>query len=143
MPIIGVASASASPEGLRSEGSIDVSSDIAGVASVAALARVLRSEGSVDALSGIAGVASVAALARVPRSEGSVDIMLVLVLDAESPASKTWPPLVALALDSSDRLESRSGLFELDRLVLCRFGAGSGVPLLGMSSIRMIPLLLG
>ena len=98
-------------------------------------------------LSDIAGVASVAALARVLRSEGSVDMMVVLVLDvpldAESPASKTWPPLVALALDSSDRLESRSGLFELDRLVLCRFGAGSGVPLLGMSSIRMIPLLLG
>ena len=73
--------------------------------------------------------------------------MLVLALDvpldAESPASKTWPPLVALALDSSDRLESRSGLFELDRLVLCPFGAGSGVSLLGMSSIRMIPLLLG
>ena len=86
-------------------------------------------------------------LARVPRTEGSVDLMLVLVpdvpLDAESPASKTWPPLVALALDSSDRLESRSGLFELDRLVLCRFGAGSGAPLLGMSSIRMISLLLG
>ncbi len=89
----------------------------------------------------VSGVASVAALARVPRSEGSVDMMLVLVLDvprdAESPASKTWPPLVALAL------ESRSGLFELDRLVLCRFGASSGVPLLGMSSIRMIHLLLG
>ena len=84
MPIAGVASASASPEVLRSEGSIDVSSDIAGVASVAALARILR-------------------------SEGSVDMMLVLALDvpldAESPASKTWPPLVALALDSSDRLE--------------------------------------
>ena len=74
-------------------------------------------------------------------------MMLVLVLDlpldVESPTSKTWPPLAALALDSSDRLESRSGLFELARLVLCRFGAGSGVPLLGMSSIRMIPLLLG
>ena len=39
---------------------------------VAALTRVLRSEGSVDVLSDIAGVASVAALARVLRSEGSL-----------------------------------------------------------------------
>ena len=61
----------------------------------------------------IAGVASAAALPRVLRSEGSVDIMLDraglaldVPLDAESPASETWPLLVALALDSSDRLES-------------------------------------
>ena len=49
--------------------------------------------------------------------------------------------LVAPALDTCDRLESGPGLVELDRLVLCRFGAGSGVPLLGMSSSRMTSLL--
>ena len=145
--IAGVASESALFEVSRSEGSIDVLVPIIGVASVSASPEGLQSEGSIDVSSDIAGVASVAALARVLRSEGSVDMMLVLVLDlpldVESPTSKTWPPLAALALDSSDRLESRSGLFELARLVLCRFGAGSGVPLLGMSSNRMIPLLSG
>ena len=54
---------------------------IAGVASESALFEVSRSEGSIDVSSDIAGVASVAALARVLRSEGSVDMMLVLVLD--------------------------------------------------------------
>ena len=49
--------------------------------------------------------------------------------------------LVAPALDTCDRLESGPGLVELDRLVLCRFGAGSGVPLLGKSSSRIASLL--
>jgi hypothetical protein len=47
-------------------------------------------------------------------------------------------PLVALALDSSDRRESRVGNFEVDRLVLGRFGTGSG----GTSGSSMISLLL-
>ena len=51
-------------------------------------------------------------------------------------------PLVALALDSSDRRESRAGAFEVDRLVLGRFGTGSGVLLRGTSGSSMISLLL-
>ena len=39
-------------------------------------------------------------------------------------------PLVALALDSSDRRESGAGILEDDRLILGHFGAGSGVLLL-------------
>ena len=34
-------------------------------------------------------------------------------------------PLVALALELSDRLESGTGHFEVDLLLLGRFGAGS------------------
>ena len=49
--------------------------------------------------------------------------------------------VVAPALNASDRLESGPGLVELDRLVLCRFGAGSGVPLLGKSSSTITSLL--
>ena len=49
--------------------------------------------------------------------------------------------LVAPALDTCDRLESGPGLVELDRLVLGRFGAGSGVPLLGKSSSTITSLL--
>ena len=51
-------------------------------------------------------------------------------------------PLVALAPDSSDRRESRAGAFEVDRLVLGRFGTGSGVLLRGTSCSSMISLLL-
>jgi hypothetical protein len=51
-------------------------------------------------------------------------------------------PLIALALDSSDRCESRAGIFEVDRLVLGRFGTGSGVLLRGTSDSSMISLLL-
>jgi hypothetical protein len=50
---------------------------------------------------------------------------------------------VALALDSSGRRESRAGAFGFDELRLDRFGAGSGVLLLGTSSSSMISLLLG
>jgi hypothetical protein len=51
-------------------------------------------------------------------------------------------PLVALALDSSDRFESGAGALEVDRLFRGRFGAGSGVLLLGTSGSSMISLLL-
>ncbi len=51
-------------------------------------------------------------------------------------------PLVALAPDSSDRRESRAGACEVDRLVLGRFGTGSGVLLRGTSGSSMISLLL-
>ncbi len=50
-------------------------------------------------------------------------------------------PLVALALDSSDRRESRAGNFEVDQLVLGRFSTGSGVLLRGTSCSSMISLL--
>ena len=49
--------------------------------------------------------------------------------------------LVAPALATSNRLESLPGLVELERLVLCLFGADSGVPLLGKSSSRITSLL--
>ncbi len=51
-------------------------------------------------------------------------------------------PLVALAPDSSDRPESRAGTCVVDRLVLGRFGTGSGVLLRGTSGSSMISLLL-
>ena len=51
-------------------------------------------------------------------------------------------PLVALALDSSDRRESEAGFLELDRLALGRFGTGSGVLLRGTSGSSMISLFL-
>jgi hypothetical protein len=44
--------------------------------------------------------------------------------------------------DFSDLHESRTGNFELDRLVLGRLGTGSGVLLRGTSDISMISLLL-
>jgi len=51
-------------------------------------------------------------------------------------------PLVALAPDSSDWRKSRAGTLEVDRLVLGRFGTGSGVLLRGTSDSSMISLLL-
>ena len=51
-------------------------------------------------------------------------------------------PLVALALDSSDRRESGAGVLEDDRLILGHFGAGSGVLLRGTSGSLMISLFL-
>ena len=56
-------------------------------------------------------------------------------------ACETLGLLVAPVLDTCDRLESGPGLVELARLVLCRFGAGSGVPLLGKSSSTITSLL--
>jgi hypothetical protein len=50
--------------------------------------------------------------------------------------------MVTLALNSSDRRESRAGNLEVDRLILGRFGAGSGVLLRGTSGSTMISLLL-
>ncbi len=44
--------------------------------------------------------------------------------------------------DSSDLHESRTGNFELDRLVLGHFGTDSGVLLRGTSDSSMISLLL-
>ena len=63
-------------------------------------------------------------------------------LDSVAPALEALDPLIALAPDSSDRLESGTGTFEVDRLVLGLFGAGSRVPLLRTSSSGMISLLL-
>ncbi len=67
-------------------------------------------------------------------------------LGSEVPAAEAMTPLVALALNSSDRRESRAGAFEVDRLVLGRFGTGSaswdlGVLLRGTSCSSMISLL--
>ncbi len=44
-----------------------------------------------------------------------------------------FPWTTPQALDSSDRRESRAGIFEADRLVLGRFGTGSGELLRGTS----------
>ena len=54
-------------------------------------------------------------------------------LGSEVPAAEAMTPLVALAPDSSDRCESRTGNLEVDRLVLGRLGTGSGVLLRGTS----------
>ena len=62
-------------------------------------------------------------------------------LGSEVPAAEAMTPLVALAPDSSDRRESRADAFEVDRLVLGRFGTGSGVLLRGTSCSSMISLL--
>ena len=56
------------------------------------------------------------------------------------PVAEAMTPLVALALDSSDRRESRRGNLEVYRLILGRFGAGSGVLLRGTSGSSMISL---
>ena len=61
---------------------------------------------------------------------------------SEVPVAEAMTPLVALALDSSDRRKSRAGNLEVDRLVLGRFGTGSGVRLRGASGSSMISLLL-
>ena len=58
------------------------------------------------------------------------------------PALEALNPLAALVPDSPDRLESGTGIFEVDLLVRGLFVAGSGVPLLGTSSSVMISLLL-
>ena len=63
-------------------------------------------------------------------------------LGSEAPAAEAMTPLVALALDSSDRRESGAGILELDRLALGRFGTGSGVLLRGTSDSSIISLLL-
>jgi len=63
-------------------------------------------------------------------------------LGSEVPAAEDMTPLVALAPDWSDRRESRTGNLEVDRLVLGRFGTGSGVLLRGTSNSSMISLLL-
>ena len=63
-------------------------------------------------------------------------------LGSEVPAAEAVTPLVALALDSSDRRESEAGFLELDRLALGRFGTGSGVLLRGTSDSSIISLLL-
>ncbi len=51
-------------------------------------------------------------------------------------------PLVTLAPDSSDRRESRAGAFEVDRLVLGRFGTGSGVLLRGLNDLSLVAPIL-
>ena len=63
-------------------------------------------------------------------------------LGSEVPAAEAMTPLVALALDSSDRRESAAGFLELDWLALGRFGTGSGVLLRGTSGSSMISLFL-
>jgi len=63
-------------------------------------------------------------------------------LGSEVPAAEAITPLLALALDSSDRRESGAGFLELDRLALGRFGTGSGVLLRGTSDSSIISLLL-
>ena len=57
------------------------------------------------------------------------------------PAAEAMTPLIALSLDSSGRRESRTGNLEVDRLVLGRFGTGSGVLLRGTSGSSVISLL--
>ena len=51
-------------------------------------------------------------------------------------------PLVTLAPDSSDRRESRAGTLEVDRLVLGRFGTGSGVLLRGLNDLSLVAPIL-
>ena len=63
-------------------------------------------------------------------------------LGSDAPVAEAMTPLVALALDSSDRRESGADILEVDRLILGRFGAGSGVLLRGTSGSLMISLLL-
>ena len=63
-------------------------------------------------------------------------------LGSEVPAAEAMTPFVALALDSSDRRESRTGNLEVYWLVLGRLGTGSGVLLRGTSDSSMISLLL-
>ena len=63
-------------------------------------------------------------------------------LGSEVPAAEAMTPLVALALDSSDRRETGAGILEDDRLILGHFGAGSGVLLRGTSGSLMISLSL-
>ena len=53
-----------------------------------------------------------------------------------------FPWTTPQALNSSDRRESRAGIFEADRLVLGRFGTGSGELLRGTSDSSIISLLL-
>ena len=72
----------------------------------------------------------------------SVRAGLTMDEDSVAPALEALTPLISLTPDSSDRLESGTGAFEVDRLVLCLFDADSGVPLLGTSSSGMISLLL-
>ena len=52
-------------------------------------------------------------------------------LGSDAPVAEAMTPLVALALDSSDLLESGAGTLEVDWLILGRFGADSGVLLRG------------
>ena len=63
-------------------------------------------------------------------------------LGSKVTVAETMTPLVALALNSSDRRESPTGNLEADRLILGRLGAGSGVLLRGTSGSSMISLLL-
>jgi hypothetical protein len=81
-------------------------------------------------------------LPRIVQRKVSEPASLDAPLGAGTLAAEALTPLVALTLDSSDRLESGTGIFEVDRLILGRFGAGSGVLLLGISSSLMISLLL-
>ena len=53
-----------------------------------------------------------------------------------------FPWTTPQALNSSDRRESRAGIFEADRLVLGRFGTGSGELLRGTSDSSIISLWL-
>ena len=72
----------------------------------------------------------------------SVRAGLTMDEDSVAPALEDLTPLISLTPDSSDRLESGTGVFEVDRLVRCLFDAGSGVLLLGTSSSGMISLVL-
>ena len=65
----------------------------------------------------------------------SVRVGLTMDEDSVAPVVEALTPLIS-------RLESGTGVFEVDRLVLCRFDAGSGVLLLGTSSSGMNSLLL-
>ena len=67
----------------------------------------------------------------------SVRAGLTMDEDSVAPALETLTPVISLTPDSSDLLESGTGVFEVDRLVLCLFDAGSGVLLLGTSSISL------
>ena len=57
------------------------------------------------------------------RADPALDDSLAPV----APALEALDPLTALAPDSPDRLESGTGIFEVDLLVRGLFGAGSGV----------------
>ncbi len=78
----------------------------------------------------------------LPRTFNSRYLPLDDLLGSDVPVAKALTALFAPVLDLSDWLEIGTGTFEVDRLSLDRFDAGSGVLLRGTSSSLMISLLL-
>ena len=75
------------------------------------------------------------------EDRSTVGVRADLPLDdpLDDPVAEAMTSLVALVLDSSDRLDSGAGTLEVNRLILCRFGA---MLLRGTLSSSMISLLL-